>query len=156
MASTPVLLATSPFDLLLQTGVRFFYRSDPGLTFQEVHMGPTKVCIKGDALYDAKTARLIRGGFHDRAAMEDYASHHYLALPIIDKQGRAWELDGQPVYCLHGVRYETLDDHQPHLAACPDCGGMGIRVEEVTVERDCLRCVQCGHEFDARLQMMES
>jgi len=24
------------------------------------------------------------------------------------------------------------------------------------VERDCVRCTQCRHEFDARLQMMES
>ncbi len=119
-------------------------------------MGPTKVIIKDNALYDAKTGRLIQGGFSSRDAMEDYASHHYLALPIVDKHGRAWELDGQPVYCRRGVRYETLDEHQPHLAACPDCGGMGIRVEEVTVERDCLRCVHCGHEFDARLEMMES
>jgi hypothetical protein len=33
---------------------------------------------------------------------------------------------------------------------------MGIRVEEVTIERDCIRCTQCQHEFDARLEMMES
>jgi hypothetical protein len=31
-----------------------------------------------------------------------------------------------------------------------------VRTEEVTVERDCIRCTQCGHEFDARLEMMES
>jgi hypothetical protein len=28
--------------------------------------------------------------------------------------------------------------------------------EEGTVERDCVRCTQCRHEFDARLEMMES
>jgi hypothetical protein len=33
---------------------------------------------------------------------------------------------------------------------------MGIRDEEITVESDCIRCVQCGHEFDTRLEMMES
>ncbi len=119
-------------------------------------MGPTKVIVRGDALYDAKTGKLIKEGLATRQALEDYAAHHYIVLPEVDNHGKLWELEGRSVYCLRGVRYETLDDHQPHLARCPDCGGMGIRVQEVTVERDCLRCVQCGHEFDARLEMMES
>lgn len=119
-------------------------------------MGPTKVIVKADALYDAKTGKLIKDGLRTPEACRDYAAHHYIVLPEVDRAGVPWALNGQPVYCLRGVHYETLDEHQPHLARCPDCGGMGIRVEEVTVERDCIRCVQCGHEFDARLEMMES
>jgi hypothetical protein len=119
-------------------------------------MGPTKAIVKGDALYDAKTGKLLKDGLTTRQACEEHAAHHYIVLPEVDKAGKPWELDGQLVYCLRGSRYETLDDHQPHLARCPDCGGMGIRVEEATVEKGCIRCVQCGHEFDARLEMMES
>jgi len=33
---------------------------------------------------------------------------------------------------------------------------MGIRDDEPMVESDCIRCVTCGHEFDTRLEMMES
>jgi len=110
-------------------------------------MGPTKAIMKGDALYDARTGKLLQAGLANPKARQDYAKHHYVVLPEVDNAG---------VYCIRGSRYETLDDHQPHLARCMDCGGMGIRVEEVTMERDCLRCTQCGHEFDARLEMMES
>lgn len=119
-------------------------------------MGPTKALVKGNAICDAKTGKAIRDSFPDQAALEDYAAHHYLVLPQTDKQGKPWEFEGQPVYCLHGVRYETLDDRQLHLARCPECGGMGIRTEEVSIERDCIRCTQCGQELDARLEMMES
>ena len=35
-------------------------------------------------------------------------------------------------------------------------GGMGIRDDEPMVESDCIRCVQCGYEFDTRLEMMET
>jgi hypothetical protein len=119
-------------------------------------MGPTKVIVRGDALHDAKTDKLIMSGLATPKARQDYAAHHYIVLPEVDNAGIAWKLDGQPVYCLRGVRYETLDERQQHLARCPDCGGMGIRTEEVSVERDCIRCIQCGHEFDARLEMMES
>ncbi len=119
-------------------------------------MGPTKVMIKGDALYDAKSGKLIQGGLASRQAMEEYAAHHYIVLPEVDKSGKLWEWEGRPVYCLHGVRYESLDDQPLHLARCPDCGGMGVRIDEITVESDCIRCVTCGHEFDARLEMMET
>ncbi|MEW6247129.1 MAG: hypothetical protein AB1555_10510 [Nitrospirota bacterium] len=119
-------------------------------------MGPTKVIIKGDALYDAKTGKLIQGGLADRRAMEAYAARHYIVLPEVDKAGKQWEWEGRPVYCLRGVRYESLDDQPLHLARCPDCGGMGVRIDEITVESDCIRCVACGHEFDARLEMMET
>lgn len=119
-------------------------------------MGPTKAIVKDNAMYEAKTGKLLKEGFTHRKAMEDYATHHYIVLPEIDKNGKPWELDGRPVYCLRGSRYETIDNHQPHLARCSDCGGMGVRIDEMTVESDCIRCTQCGHEFDARLEMMES
>jgi hypothetical protein len=119
-------------------------------------MGPTKVIVKGDALHDAQTGKLIHNGFATQAARQEYAKHHYIVLPEVDNAGHQWELDGQPVYCLRGTRYETLDEQQRHLARCPDCGGMCIRTDEVSIERDCIRCVRCGHEFDSRLEMMES
>jgi hypothetical protein len=119
-------------------------------------MGPTKVIVKGDALYDAKTQELIKDGLRTQEALHDYAVHHYIVLPEVDKAGKPWQLDGRPVYCLHGARYESLDESALHLARCPDCGGMGIRIVEMTVDSDCIRCVQCGHEFDARLEMMET
>lgn len=119
-------------------------------------MGPTKVIVKGDALYDAQNGKPICTGLATPEARQDYARHHYIVLPEVDNAGRPWELDGQPVYCLRGTRYETLDERQRHLARCPDCGGMGVRTDEVTIERDCIRCVRCGHEFDSRLEMMES
>ena len=119
-------------------------------------MGPTKTLVHGNTIHDAKTGTCIRGDFPSRAALEEYAAHHYQVLPQVDNRGRPWELEGQPVYCLRGVRYETLDDRQVHLARCSECGGMGIRTEEVSIERDCIRCTQCGQELDARLEMMES
>ena len=119
-------------------------------------MGPTKVIVHGAAIYDAHTGKLIQDGLATLAAVAAYARRHYVVLPEVDNAGRPWELDGQPVYRIRGSRYETLDEQQAHLARCPDCGGMGMRVEEVSVERDCIRCTQCGHEFDARLEMMES
>jgi hypothetical protein len=119
-------------------------------------MGPTKVLVKGDALYDAKTNKLIKDGLADRKAREDYAAKHYIALPVVDNAGRSWMLDGQPVYCFRGSKFETLDEEAAHLRRCPDCGGMAVPSEEGTMERDCVRCTQCGHEFDARLEMMES
>ena len=119
-------------------------------------MGPTKAIIKDQALYEASTEKLIKDGFASRREIEDYVNHHYLALPVVDNAGNAWLLDGKPIYCFRGSQYETLDDQRVHLARCPDCGGMGIRSDEFTVESDCIRCIACGHEFDARLEMMET
>jgi len=119
-------------------------------------MGPTKVIVKGDGLYDVQNGKLIKDGLPTAKDREEFAKHHYIALPVVDNAGRAWTLDGQPVYCLRGSQYETVNDQKAHLARCPDCGGMGVRVDELTVASDCIRCVQCGHEFDARLEMMES
>lgn len=119
-------------------------------------MGPTKVIVKGDALYDAKTDKLIKDGLSTRKAQEDYAAHHYISLPVVDKAGRPWMLDGGMVYCLRGSKFETLGEEAAHLRQCADCGGMAIPADEVTMERDCVRCTQCGHEFDIRLEMMES
>lgn len=119
-------------------------------------MGPTKVIVKGDALYEVRTGKLVKDGLATAMEREDYAKHHYISLPVVDNAGRPWMLEGQPVYCLRGSRYETVADQQAHLARCPDCGGMGVRADEMAVASDCIRCVQCGHEFDARLEMMES
>jgi len=119
-------------------------------------MGPTKVIAKEHALYDAVSGKLIKDDLTTHEAIEDYANHHYLVLPVVDKRCRTWLLDGKPVYCLHGSQYETLDGRKVHLARCPDCGGMGIRSDEITVASDVIRCTACGHEFDARLEMMET
>jgi hypothetical protein len=119
-------------------------------------MGPTKVVIKQDALYDAKSGKQIRKGLSTLKQIQDYAARHYIALPVVDKAGRPWVLDGKPVYCFHGATYETLEDNRLPLARCPDCGGMAIRTDEPTVESDCVRCTQCDHEFNTRLGMMES
>lgn len=119
-------------------------------------MGPTKTIVNGDKLYEAVSQKLIKDGFSNLREVEDYVNHHYLALPVVDNAGKPWLLDGKPVYCFRGAQYETIDDQRVQLARCPDCGGMGIRSDEFTVESDCLRCTACGHEFDARLEMMET
>lgn len=119
-------------------------------------MGPTKTIAKGRALYDAVTRLLIKDRFTSRQDLVDYVDRHYMVLPVVDNAGQPWLLDGQHVYCLHGVQYETVDDRRVHLTRCPDCGGMGIRTDEVVVDSDCIHCVACGHEFDARLEMMET
>ena len=119
-------------------------------------MGPTKVIVKGDALYDSKTGKLIKDGLTTRKTLEAYAAHHYIALPVLDNAGRPWMLDGEAVYCLRGSKFETLHDEAAHIRRCPDCGGMAVPMDESTLERGCVRCTQCNHEFDARLEMMES
>jgi DNA-directed RNA polymerase subunit RPC12/RpoP len=119
-------------------------------------MGPTKVIPKEGGLYEVKSGKLVQDGLPTRTEQESYAAQHYIALPVIDKAGKPWVLDGQPVFCLRGTQFETVDDQKVHLARCPDCGGMGIRDDEPLVESDCIRCVQCGHEFDTRLEMMEN
>lgn len=86
-------------------------------------MGPTKVIIKNEALYDAKTGKLIQDGLKTHKEIEDFAKHRYITLPVVDKQCRPWLLDEQPIYCLRGSRYETMDDKVVHLARCPDCEG---------------------------------
>ncbi len=119
-------------------------------------MGPTKAIVKECALYEAVTGRFIKDGFAGLLEIDEYVKHHYLALPVRDHAGNPWLLEGKPIYCFRGSQYETVDDQRVHLARCPDCGGMGIRSDEFTVESDCIRCVSCGHEFDARLEMMET
>lgn len=119
-------------------------------------MGPTKAIVKGHALFEALTDKLIKDDFTNRQDLEQYVNHHYLVLPVVDKQGRPWLLDGKPVYCLHGAQYETVNNERVQLARCPDCGGMGVRTDEFVVESDCIHCTACGHEFDARLEMMET
>ena len=119
-------------------------------------MGPTKAIVKENRLYEVVGGKLIKDGFASRQELEDYVNHHYLTLPVLDNAGNTWLLDGKLVYCLRGTQYETIDDQRVQLARCPDCGGMGVRSYESTVESDCIRCAACGHEFDARLEMMET
>ncbi|MDO8356666.1 MAG: hypothetical protein Q7U76_09785 [Nitrospirota bacterium] len=119
-------------------------------------MGPTKAIVKENRLYEVVGGKLIQDGFANRHELEDYVNHHYLTLPVVDNAGKPWLLDGKPIYCLRGSQYETVNDQRIQLARCPDCGGMGIRSDEFTVESDCIRCTACGHEFDARLEMMET
>lgn len=119
-------------------------------------MGPTKVVVISGALYDPKTGRLIKDQFATRKELEDYAMHHSLVLPVLDNSGHSWLIDGKLVYCLEGTRYETSDDEVVHLGKCRDCGGICISINEPNMERDCLLCTQCGHEYDVRLEMMES
>lgn len=119
-------------------------------------MGPTKAIVKEQALYEAATGKLIKGDFAGQRDIEDYVKHHYLALPVVDNAGNAWLLEGKPVYCFRGTQYETIDDQRVQLARCQNCGGMGIRADEFTVESNCIRCVSCEQEFDARLEMMET
>jgi hypothetical protein len=119
-------------------------------------MGPTKAFIRNNAIYDVKNEKLIQMDFANLREMERYITRHYIVLPEVDKAGKEWKLDGKRVYCFRGSRYETSDDHREHLVRCPACGGMGVRVDEMAVETDCIRCTQCGYECDARLEMMES
>ena len=119
-------------------------------------MGPTKAIVKANALYEVVGGKLIKDGFANRQEIEDYVNHHYLVLPVVDQAGKPWMLEGQPIYCLRGSQYETVQDERVHLVRCPDCGGMGIRSDELSVQSDCIRCTACGHEFDARLEMMET
>ncbi len=119
-------------------------------------MGPTKAVIKDNALYEAVSGKLLKEGLTTPQAIEDYVKHHYVVLPVADNAGRPWLLEGRLVYCLRGSQYETIDDQRVHAARCPDCGGMGVRVDEITVEGDCISCTACGHEFDTRLEMMET
>jgi predicted RNA-binding Zn-ribbon protein involved in translation (DUF1610 family) len=119
-------------------------------------MGPVKAILKGDAIYEAKSGKLIKSCLSSKKEIEDYAAHHYIALPVVDKAGRQWHFEGNPVYCRRAIKYELLNDDPVLLVRCPDCGGMGIRMDEPTVESDCIHCTQCGHEFDTRLEMMES
>src|SRR5437899_12169991 len=116
--------------------------------------GPTKVEVKGDALYDAKTGKLIQGGLTTRKELEDYAAHHYITLPVVDNAGKPWLLDGKHVYCLRGSKVETLAVEAAQLRLCPDCGVMYVTSEEGTVERVCIRFTQCRHECAAPRDMM--
>ena len=119
-------------------------------------MGPTKAIVKENRLYEVVGGKLIKDGFASRQELEDYVNRHYRDIAGTRQSGNPWLLEGKPVYCLRGTQYETVDDQRVHLARCPDCGGMGIRSDEFTVESDCIRCTACGHEFDARLEMMET
>lgn len=49
-------------------------------------MGPNKAIVRGDAIYDARTGRLIQDGLTNEHVLTDYASHHYLVLPEVARQ----------------------------------------------------------------------
>ncbi len=119
-------------------------------------MGPTKVLARDNALYEAVSGKLVKDGFASNREIQDYVNRHYMVLPVLDNKGQPWLLDGHLIYCLRGSRYEAVDDQKVQVTRCPDCGGMGIRDEENTVDSDCIRCVSCDHEFDTRLEMMEN
>jgi len=119
-------------------------------------MGPTKAVVKGNTLCEAVGGKVIKAGFANQREIDEYVKHHYVALPITDNAGHPWSLEGKLVYCFRGTQYETINGQRVHLARCPECGGMAIRADEFTVESDCIRCISCEHEFDARLEMMET
>ena len=48
-------------------------------------MGPTKVIVKDGALYDARTGKLLKDGLTTHEAIRDYAYHHYIAIPVVNK-----------------------------------------------------------------------
>ena len=56
-------------------------------------MGPMKAIVKEHALYEALKGKLIKDGFTNRQDLEAYVNHHYIVLPVVDKQGRPWLLD---------------------------------------------------------------
>ena len=88
-------------------------------------MGPTKAIVKENALYEAVSGKLIQAGFGSRREIDEHVKHHYLRCRSSTMPAMPGRADGKPIYCLHGVQYETLDDQKVHLARCPDCGGMG-------------------------------
>ena len=51
-------------------------------------MGPTKVIVKDGAIYDAKTGKLLKDGLTTHEDIRDYADHHYIALPVVNKAMR--------------------------------------------------------------------
>ena len=58
-------------------------------------MGPTKAVVKDAGIYDAKTGKLIKDGLTTPEAIQDYAAHHYLVLPVVNKACQPWLLDGR-------------------------------------------------------------
>ena len=119
-------------------------------------MRSTKAVMKNGALYGAKTGTLIWTGFSSRQALEQYARHHDVTLPVADNAGQLWDFAGKLVYRIHGVDYETIDDDRIRVVRCTDCGGMGIPLEETNIEADCYLCTSCSQEFGVRLATMES
>src|SRR3989304_4863284 len=81
-------------------------------------MGPTKAIAKENTLHEAVSGKLIKDGFASRRELEDYVNRHYLALPVADRAGKVWLLDGKPVYCFRGSPYETVDDQKAQPAPC--------------------------------------
>jgi len=89
-------------------------------------MGTIKVIVKGDALYDGRSGKLIKNGLPTQRGKKLFAALNKIFLPVLDFEGQPWLFDGKQVYCLPGDKYETLYDEAVHLAPCPGCGGMGM------------------------------
>ena len=53
-------------------------------------MGPTKAIVKGQALYEAVSGKLIQDGFASPQALDEYVKHHYIAMPVLDNAGKPW------------------------------------------------------------------
>lgn len=85
-------------------------------------MGPTKAIVKGHVFIEVLGCLLIKDGFTNRQDLEAYVNHHYLILPVVDKQGQPWLFDGKLVYCIRGAHYETIHDERVQLIRCSDCG----------------------------------
>ncbi len=119
-------------------------------------MGPTKIVLKEDDIYEGKSGKLFRDMLSTLDALRDYAPHYYIALPMEHKGATLGLLNEKPVYCFRESRLETLDDEVVYLYRCTDWGGMGINIEGPAVERDCIQCTQCEKEFHAGLEIMES
>ena len=77
-------------------------------------MGPAKVIVKGDALHDAQTGKLIKDGLSTQKTREDYAAHHYIALPVVDNTGKPWMLNGNP-----DRKSTRLNSSHPRLSRMP-------------------------------------
>lgn len=61
-------------------------------------MGPTKGIVKVFAIYEAKTGKFIKDGLAIYEELQNYANHHFISLPVGDKAGQPWLLEGEPIY----------------------------------------------------------
>ena len=64
-------------------------------------MGPTKAIVKGLALHEAVSGKLIQDGFANRQAVEEYVKHHYIAVPVLDNAGNhgSW-MESRSIACM--------------------------------------------------------
>ena len=103
-------------------------------------MGPTKAIVTENALYEAVSGKLIQAGFANRRDIQDYVNHHYLALPVVDNQGRPWVLEEKPGRSSpwRAIRDPGRSEGPPR--SVPGLRRHGIRSDELSVETDVIRC----------------